>query len=122
MRFLGLTAAAWVVVLTAIATYCGLIASYLLVRPALRGLTLQTNIDLLESEQSTNPRIEKFRQLAVNNLKGRRPKLAKHDRSLYGCGVALLILSFLIFSGAVVLQLRTDPAFHHPAKPPSSSP
>jgi hypothetical protein len=106
-----LTPAAWVIVLTALATYSGLWASYLLARPALRGFALQSNVLLLETEKSTDSRIEEFRELAIKSFKDRLKQNIPRDRRSNKWGVALLILSFALFSGAVALQLHTDPAF-----------
>ena len=119
-----MTPAAWVIVLTALATYCALLSSYLLARPALRGFILQSNVLLLEGEKSSDPRIEEVRKLAIKNFKDRLKRNLPRDHRSNWLGVALLIVSLLLFSGAVALQLRTDPAFHGEqacACPPAAS-
>lgn len=103
--------AAWVIVLTAAATYCGIFASYLLARPALRNFVLQSNMLALDSQTHPDPDIERFRREAVQDFKDRLKARVPGDSRLNWWGAAVLLLSFVIFSGAVALQLRTDPAF-----------
>jgi hypothetical protein len=73
------TPAAWVIVLTSLATYCALLSTYLLGRPALRGFVLQSNILLLEGEKSSDPRIEEFRNQAIENFKDRLKRNLPRD-------------------------------------------
>jgi hypothetical protein len=66
----------------------------------------------LEGEKSSDPRIEEFRNQAIENFKDRLKRNLPRDYRSNWSGVALLIVSLLLFSGSVALQLRTDPAFN----------
>lgn len=108
---IGLTPAAWAIVLVALGTYLGLASAYFLARPALRGAVLQANLLLLQDEVDDDPRVEDIRALAVRNLTARLTNRIPEDRRSNRIGSVFLLLSLATFTSAVLLQLGTDPAF-----------
>ncbi|HSU07450.1 MAG TPA: hypothetical protein VLI93_17945 [Acetobacteraceae bacterium] len=108
---LGLTPAAWVIIMVAVATYCALASSYYLARPGLRTAPLQAALLQLQGATTNDPQIRAMRDRAIVDLEQRlRAGVRQDDRSNW-TGRFLLVLSVVIFSAAVVLQLVTDPAF-----------
>jgi hypothetical protein len=78
----------------------------------LRGFALQTSLALLDFEPSPEPEIEGIRRGAVANVKKRLQQNIPSDRRSTALGIALLVFSLLLYTGAVVVQLSTDPAFN----------
>lgn len=105
---LGLPPAAWVVILTAVATYVALLSAWLLTIPAQRVAVLHGNIAAIEAELSDDPMLREDQEGAIQQLKLRIARTAGTDRRLIRRGVFLLVISFLTFTGAVVVQVRTD--------------
>jgi Na+/H+-dicarboxylate symporter len=108
---LGLSAAAWVIILTAVATYIALFSAWLMALPAQRAAVLQGNITAIEAELSNDVLLREAQETAIRNMKQRAATRVGRDRGLVRRGFWLLILSVLIFSAALGVQLRTDAAF-----------
>jgi hypothetical protein len=113
MTVLGLSPAAWVIIMTAVATYVGLTSSWLLSIPARRASILQGNIVAIEAELSSDPLMRHAQEEVIKNMKRRAAQTAGTDRRFVRRGIFLLLASFLIFTAAVVLQTQTDAAFRH---------
>jgi hypothetical protein len=113
----NLSPAAWVIVLTTIATYIALVSSWLLSIPARRASILQGNIMAIEAELSEDLLLRQAQEVVIKNMKRRAASAAGLDRRLIRRGIALLVVSFMTFSAAVTLQARTDAAFREPAAP-----
>ena len=112
-----LSPAAWVIILTALATYIALLSSWLLAIPARRAALLQGNITVIEADLSQDKLMRDVQEEVIRRLKGRIALAAGTDRRLICRGVVLLVVSFGIFTAAVVLQARTDEVFREkPAK------
>jgi hypothetical protein len=111
---LGLPAAAWVVVLTALATYIALASGWILSIPARRATVLHGNIAAIEAELSDEPLLRQVQEEVINRHKRQIARYAGTDRRLIRRGVGLLVVSFLTFSAAVVVQVRTDDSIRAP--------
>lgn len=111
MRILGLDPGAQVVILQALATYAALASAYFFARPVLRGQTLQAHRELLAEATTNAPDIADLIAQASTALSKRsreeQPVTKKSNRN----GILLLILSLLLFTAAIVLQIATDPQF-----------
>jgi Na+/H+-dicarboxylate symporter len=108
---LGLSAAAWVIILTAVATYIALFSAWLMALPAQRAAVLQGNIAAIEAELSNDALLREAQEIAIRNMKQRVATNVGRDRGLVRRGVWLLILSVLVFSTALGVQLWTDAVF-----------
>jgi hypothetical protein len=112
VRIIGLSPGAQIIILQAVATYLALLSAYFFARPVLREQTLRSHRELLSELASDDQAIQEIINSASAKLttsaqtvyqrKGRRDNFR---------GIALLVLSGLLFTGAVVLQLSTDPSF-----------
>lgn len=112
MRILGLEPGAQVIILQSVATYAALLSAYLLARPVLRGQTLQAHRELLAGMKPAADDVANLFSRAAQILDSRHQierSLARRDNAL---GIGLLIFSLLLFTGAVALQVMTDPQFH----------
>ena len=97
--------------LTAIATYIALASSWLLAIPARRAALLQGNITAIEAVLSEEPHLRQAQEQVIQQFRQRAAQSAGRDRRLVRRGIALLVLSFLTFTAAVVVQASTDAAF-----------
>ena len=118
---LGLSAAAWVIILTAVATYIALLSAWLLALPAQRAAILQGNIVAIEAELSEEALLREAQEGVIRNMKQRAAAAVGDDKRQVRRGRWLLALSFLVFTAAVVLQARTDTAFREQAAPAKST-
>jgi hypothetical protein len=117
---LGLPAAAWVVVLTATATYIALASGWILSIPARRATVLHGNIAAIEAELSDEPLLRQVQEEIINRHKRQIAQYAGTDRRLIRRGVGLLVVSFLTFSAAVLVQVRTDESLREAKDAPAT--
>jgi hypothetical protein len=108
----GLAPAAWVIILTATATYIALLSAWLLMLPAQRAAVLQGNIIAIEAKLSDEPLMRKAQEGVIATMKQRAAAAVGDDRRIIARGRWMLLLSFLVFTFAIVIQARTDAAFH----------
>ena len=107
----GFEPGALVIILQTAATYAAIGSAYIVLRPILRGQRIQAHRDTLASvnEQGDAGALVAAASAALaTEAQAKAPK-AERDNSL-GCG--LLILSFILLSLALAIQIATDPAFH----------
>jgi hypothetical protein len=117
VRIFGLDTGAQLIVLQGLSTYTALASAYFLARPVLRGQVLQAHRDVINSVQTADTRASKVIKAANSELEARALKdhpLARWDN---GLGIGLLIVSIILFTAAIGLQVFTDP--HLLASPPS---
>ena len=121
MNILGLSSAAQVIVLQGLSTYAALASAYLFARPILRGQVLQNSQEILDSITPENPDVKILFDEA-SNLLSTRAQMEQPSARLHNfLGALLLLSSFLLFTGAVALQVSTDPSFHEkPSTDPNS--
>jgi hypothetical protein len=108
---LGLPPGAWVIILQALATYAGIGSAVFFARPILNTQALMSSRDVVSSMSSDKPDVAAMLNLLKDKLNGlvlRKQPGAKQDNLR---GLVLLVVSFLLFTGAVVLQVATDSAF-----------
>jgi hypothetical protein len=103
--------AAWVIILTAAATYIALWSSWLMSLPAQRAAVLQGNITAIEADLSAEPLLRSTQERVIQNMKQRVAATAGTDRRLIARGRWLLFISLVLFTTALVIQIRTDNAF-----------
>jgi hypothetical protein len=106
MTLLGLGPEAQAVILQALATYAGIISAFFFARPVLRWQPLQSQRDLLAGLKPTDPEIMNLVRDAASALDSRLQKgqpRASRDNYL---GVLFLVVSCLLFTSAVVLQVE----------------
>lgn len=115
MQILGLEPGAQIVILQAVATYAALLSAYFFARPVLRGQAVDASHDILTALKSTDRDVEKLLEHAAGVLIERKQRNLPKSRRDNAAGVLLLVASLLLFTGAVALQILTDPAFHPPA-------
>lgn len=115
MQILGLEPGAQIVILQAVATYAALLSAYFFARPVLRGQAVDASHDILTALKSTDRDVEKLLEHAAGVLIERKQRNLPKSRRDNAAGVLLLVASLLLFTGAVALQVLTDPAFHPPA-------
>jgi hypothetical protein len=112
VKILGLDTGAQVLILQGLSTYTALASAYFFALPALREQPLKAHRGLLEVLESSDPDVSKLITEASNILATRSQldqPLARWHNFL---GIILLVTSFLIFTGAIILQVYTDPLFH----------
>ena len=111
MTILGLSVGAQIIVLQALATYAAITSAFFLARPVMRGQTVQAHRDLLANlvptDSDVNALIAQATDVLTQSIKQDQPRTFRDNRR----GVILLFLSFVLFTGAVALQISTDPAF-----------
>jgi hypothetical protein len=121
MTVFNLGPGAQVIILQALATYTAIASAYFLARPIIRGQTLDTHRELLSTLRSDNAEVRTLIEKASNVLAVRaqheHPKTS-HDNSY---GLAWLIISFILFTGALTLQISTDVAFQREIKNPAQT-
>jgi hypothetical protein len=117
MQILGLEPGALIIILQAVATYAALLSAYFFVRPVLRGQTVDASHDILAALKSDDRDVEKLLEQASGVLIERKRRNQPKSRRDNAIGVLLLVVSLLLFTGAVALQVLTDPAFHPSAGP-----
>ncbi|WP_424137717.1 hypothetical protein [Roseomonas chloroacetimidivorans] len=115
MEVFGLGPGAQIIILQALATYSALGSAYLLLRPVLRGHLVQSHRDVLASlaapDADTRELLAKAGDVLAKKAQLDQPKARRENR----WGHALLILSVLLFSAALALQISTDAAFRRSA-------
>jgi hypothetical protein len=119
---LGLSPAAQVIILQGLATYAAISSAYFFARPILRGEYLEDHRVIL-SEIKTADRdiaalIDHASGILTQRAQADRPRAHRDNWR----GVWLLVASFIIYSGAVGLQIETDSAFAHIEKAPTAIP
>jgi hypothetical protein len=106
----GLNPGAQVIVLQGLSTYAALASAYFFARPALLGQPVQSHRDVLTNLRSSDPGITKLIADTSSILSAKaqslNPKIKAHNR----LGIAALVVSLILFTGAVVLQV-SDPSF-----------
>ena len=86
-------------------------SAYFFARPVLRGQTLQTNRDLLSSLESADADVKKLITQASSILTERDHLDQPSTRRQNFLGIIFLVVSFALFTGALYLQIYTDPSF-----------
>jgi hypothetical protein len=107
---LGLPPAAWVVILTACATYIALLSGWFFAIPARRVALLHGNIAAIEATLSDDPLLRQSQERTIKQFQLRIAQTTPIDKRLIRRGVLLLVLSFLTFTAAVIVQAKTDPS------------
>ncbi len=108
---MNLGAGAWVIIVQAIATYAAAASAYFLARPVLRSQILdfdrETLANLGPSRPAVDALIRQARQYLDRKAITEKKRAPKDNR----VGYLLLLASGALFTGAVLLQVLTDPAF-----------
>jgi hypothetical protein len=111
MTIFGLGPGAQVIVLQALATYAATASAFVFARPVLRGQATQAQRDILASAAASEPDVAELLARATDVLarkaQAEQPRAARDNR----VGLALLLLSLALFTGAVAIQVTSDPAF-----------
>jgi len=106
MEILGLSADAQVVILQALATYTGIASAFLFARPVLGGQNLQAQRELLSSLRPKDDDVADLVSQASNVLNERSQRDLPKVKSDNRWGFVLLIVSFLLFTAAVAVQIE----------------
>jgi len=121
MAIFGLETGAQVVLLQGLSTYSALASAWYFAKPVLRGQTIAASKSVLSGVTSPQDDVAKLLKRAneiLDESEVRNHPLAKRDNKI---GVALLVLSLLLLTAAIGLQVETDPLFH-PNPPAKTSP
>jgi hypothetical protein len=111
VKILGLDSGAQVIILQGLSTYAALASAYCFANPVLRSQTVQSHRDILSSLESKDQDVSKLIKQAADTLTRRAQRDQPLARRNNLWGVVLLVASFLLFTGAVTLQVFTDPSF-----------
>jgi hypothetical protein len=114
MTIFGLEPAAQIVVLQGLSTYTALASAWCFARPVLRGQTVSSSKSILSSISSSQTGVDELVKRATKVLEKRETDnhpLAKRDNNW---GRFLLAVSLVLFTAAVILQIKTEPSFHSP--------
>jgi hypothetical protein len=121
MAIFGLETGAQVVLLQGLSTYSALASAWYFAKPVLRGQTIAASKSVLSGVTSPQDDVSKLLKRAneiLDESEIRNHPLAKRDNKI---GVALLVVSLLLLTAAISLQVETDPLFH-PKPPAKTSP
>ena len=107
MIILGFSPAAQAIILQGLATYAAILSAYFFARPILRGEYLEDHRVILSEIKTADCDITAL----IDHASGILTQRAQADRPRAHrdnwCGILLLVASFIIYSGAVGLQIAT---------------
>jgi hypothetical protein len=111
MKILGVEPGVQVIILQGLSTYTALLSAYFFARPVLRGQTTQSNREILIDIKSSDPEvsslIEQASEVLNRRIQNDQPLVRRDNRF----GIILLVVSLSLFTGAIALQIITDPLF-----------
>jgi hypothetical protein len=111
MNILGFGPGAQAIILQGISTYSALLSAYFFARPVLRSQTLEAHRDLLGSLRPTNASVGDLIEYASEILTKTAQEDQPYSKSNNRNGVIALIISFILFTGAIFIQVTSDPSF-----------
>jgi hypothetical protein len=111
MNVLGLGPGAQVIILQALSAYAAIASAYCFARPVLRGQAMLLSKTILSGVKSDDDRFKSLLATANATLQERSKADQPLDHRSNKWGVGLLVASVLLLSGAVALQVATDPSF-----------
>lgn len=111
MKILGLESGAQIIILQGLSTYTALASAYFFARPVLRTQPVEAHREILSDIKSKDTDVTDLLSQATGVLNERIRSEAPSARRDNKRGVILLIISLLLLTGAVVLQVFTDPSF-----------
>jgi hypothetical protein len=111
MTVLGLGPGAQVIILQALSAYSAILSAYCFARPVLRGQALSVSKAILSEVKTGDAEVESLlattREILDERIKVHQPL----DRRANEWGIGLLVVSILLLTTAVLLQIATDPLF-----------
>jgi hypothetical protein len=115
MRILGLEPGAQVIILQGLSTYAALASAYFFARPVLRGQAVESHREILSELKPQDADVAALVGEASRILDQRNAQNRTRARGDNKRGVFFLIVSVLLLTGAVLIQVNTDPLFGHVA-------
>jgi hypothetical protein len=112
MTIFGLGPGAQVIILQALSAYSAILSAYSFARPVLRGQTLSVSKAILSEVTTEDADVQGLLDTARGILDERIKKHQPLDRRANKLGIGLLVVSILLLTGAVLLQIATDPLFN----------
>ena len=108
---LGLSGAAWVIVLQALMTATSILSAWCFAVPVMRSQGLDFSVETLRGVETGNAEVQSLVKQAADKLEMEKqrstPKAIGYNKAVW----VLLAVSAMIFIGALTLQICTDRAF-----------
>ena len=104
--------AGWVIVLQGLSAYAAIISAYLFIYPVIISQKLTSHRDLLSRVRTEQKDLRDLLDQASESLAAEADQRGRASWRWNWSGLIVLILSFLLLTSAVMIQLGTDPAFH----------
>jgi hypothetical protein len=111
MTLFGLGPGAQVIILQALSAYSAILSAYSFARPVLRGQALSASKAILSEVTTEDADVKGLLDTARGILDERTKEHQPLDRRANRWGIGLLVASILLLTGAVLLQIATDPLF-----------
>jgi hypothetical protein len=111
MTILGLGPGAQVIILQALSAYSAILSAYFFARPVLRGQAVSLSKSILSGVEADDAKIKSLLATAHATLDERSKADQPLNHRANKWGIGLLIASVLLLTGAVTLQITTDPLF-----------
>lgn len=111
MTIFGLGPGAQVIILQALSAYSAIFSAYFFARPVLRGQAVAFSKDILSSVKADDGDSKRVLDSMLGILNDRTQREQDWVRQCNVLGFGLLLASVLILTGAVALQVETDPLF-----------
>ena len=111
MTLLGLGPGAQVIILQALSAYSAILSAYCFARPVLRGQAVLFSKTILSDVKSDDDKVQSLLATAHATLDKRSKADQPLNHRANKWGVGLLVASVLLLTGAVTLQIATDPLF-----------
>jgi len=112
MAILGLEPGGLIIVLQGLSTYTALGSAWFFAKPVLRGQPVAASKTILSEVKSSQQDVAALFAHATEALSRRESDNRPLDKRDNKRGLALLVLSLLLFTAALVLQIQTEPSFH----------
>jgi hypothetical protein len=113
MTIMGLGPGAQVIILQAFSAYSAIVSAYFFARPALRGQAIAISKEILSDValDGSDEGLKNLRENALGILSTRSSANQSLDRRANSRGIIFLAVSEVMLTGAVALQITTDPSF-----------
>ena len=118
--FFGLKAAGWVIVLQGLSAYAAIISSYCFIYPVVRSQKTDLHLGVLSRVKTDRADVKALVTEARDSLEAEAGNQRKSSALWNYGGIAILATSLLLLTGAVIVQIGTDPAFHAEITPSTS--
>jgi uncharacterized membrane protein YedE/YeeE len=96
----------WITILNDLGTYAGLGSAVMLALPAVRAAALQGDKAAIEAELSADKTVRGVQEVALRTLTTRIAKGVGADRRAIKRGLALLVVSGLLFGVGIYVQAQ----------------